>query len=71
MPSVACRIAVSTTEPGAVLWVNDEKVEVSEDGSFYAVVKLAREGINDVVLSAQDAAGNAKKLVQRAYVEPL
>lgn len=59
------------TEPGAVLWVDNEKVEVSEDGSFYAVVRLRKEGVNDVVILAQDAAGNEKKVVQRAYVDPL
>jgi hypothetical protein len=58
------------TEPGAVLWVDSEKIEVSEDGSFYAVVRLRKEGVNDVVVSAQDAAGNTRKLVQRAYVDP-
>lgn len=59
------------TEPGAVLWVNDEKVDVSGDGSFYTVVRLRREGVNDIAISAQDAAGNVQKLVQRAYVDPL
>lgn len=57
------------TEPGAVLWVDNEKVEVSEDGTFYAVVRLRKEGVNDVAITAQDAAGNVRKLTQRAYVD--
>ena len=58
------------TEPGALLWVDNEKVEVSADGAFYAVIRLRKEGVNDIVLMAQDAAGNVRKLTHRAYVEP-
>jgi hypothetical protein len=57
------------TEPGAVLWVDDEKVEVSEDGSFYAVVRLRKEGVNEIVLVVQDAAGNQRKVSQKAFVD--
>lgn len=57
------------TEPGAVLWVDDEKVEVSEDGSFYAVVRLRKEGVNEIDLMAQDAAGNQRHVSQKAYVD--
>jgi hypothetical protein len=58
------------TEPGALLWVDNEKVEVTDDGSFYAVIRLRKEGVNDVLLVAQDAAGNVRKLTHRAYVDP-
>jgi hypothetical protein len=57
------------TEPGALLWVDDEKVEVADDGSFYAVIRLKREGVNEIVVSAQDAAGNVTRMPQTAYVE--
>ncbi len=57
------------TEPGALLWVDNEKVEVTDDGAFYAVIRLRKEGVNDVVLMAQDAAGNVRKLTHRAYVD--
>jgi len=58
------------TEPGALLWVDNEKVEVTDDGSFYAVIRLRKEGVNDINLVAQDAAGNVRKLTHRAYVDP-
>jgi hypothetical protein len=58
------------TEPGALLWVDNEKVEVSADGAFYAVVRLRKEGVNDIQLVAQDASGNVRKLTHRAYVDP-
>ena len=58
------------TEPGALLWVDNEKVEVTDDGRFYAVIRLRKEGVNEVALAAQDAAGNVRKLTHRAYVDP-
>jgi len=58
------------TEPGALLWVDNEKVEVTDDGTFYAVIRLRKEGVNDVSIVAQDAAGNVKKVTHRAYVDP-
>jgi len=58
------------TEPGALLWVDNEKVEVTDDGTFYAVIRLRKEGVNDITLQAQDSSGNVKKLTHRAYVDP-
>lgn len=58
------------TEPGALLWVDNEKVDVTGDGTFYAVIRLRKEGVNDVSLVAQDAAGNVRKVTHRAYVDP-
>lgn len=57
------------TEPGALLWIDSEKVDVYEDGSFYAVIRLQKEGVNELHLLAQDAAGNETRLTHRAYVE--
>jgi hypothetical protein len=57
------------TEPGALLWIDTEKVDVYEDGSFYAVIRLRKEGVNELHLLAQDAAGNEARLTHRAYVE--
>jgi hypothetical protein len=57
------------TEPGALLWVDNEKVDVTDSGTFYAVVRLRKEGVNDVSLLAQDASGNSAKLTHRAYVD--
>jgi hypothetical protein len=58
------------TEPGALLWVDNEKVDVTDSGTFYAVVRLRKEGVNDISLMAQDASGNVRKLNHRAYVDP-
>jgi hypothetical protein len=57
------------TEPGATLWVDNAKVDVYEDGSFNTVVKLRREGQNELTLVAQDTAGNEATLVRAAFVE--
>jgi hypothetical protein len=57
------------TEPGALLWIDSEKVDVYEDGSFYAVIRLRKEGVNELHFLAQDSAGNEAKLTHRAYVE--
>ena len=46
------------TEPGAAVWVGAEKIDVSDDGSFSTVVRLRREGMNELRFMAQDAAGN-------------
>ncbi len=57
------------TEPGALLWIDNEKVDVYDDGTFYAVIRLKKEGVNELHLLAQDAAGNESRLTHRAYVE--
>ena len=57
------------TEPGAALWADSEKIEIDESGDFYAVIRLTREGNNDITFIAQDNAGNEQKLTKRAYVE--
>jgi hypothetical protein len=57
------------TEPGAQVWIGNEKVDVSDDGSFYTVVRLRKEGVNELSIMAQDAAGNEQVVKHRAYVE--
>ena len=57
------------TEPGANLWVDTEKVDVFENGQFSTVVRLRREGLNEVRFVAQDSAGNETELVRKTYVE--
>jgi len=58
-----------STEPDATLWIDNHKVDVYEDGSFNAVVKLRREGLNDLLIVAQDPAGNESTVTRQAYVE--
>jgi len=57
------------TEPGATLWIDNEKIDILDDGSFSTVVKLRREGLNDVRFVAQDSAGNETEMIKAAYVE--
>lgn len=57
------------TEPGATLWVEEEKVDVSADGTFYAVVRLSQEGLSTVRFVAQDNAGNETRVERSAFVE--
>lgn len=57
------------TEPGAQVWIADERVDVNEDGSFTWVIKLRRDGRNDIQLLAEDAAGNETRRVSQAYVD--
>jgi len=57
------------TDPDAKLWVDNSKVDVFEDGSFNAVVKLRREGLNELLIVAQDPAGNESSVKRKAYVE--
>ncbi len=62
-------IVNGVTEPGATLWIDNEKIDVSEDGSFYSVVRLHTEGVNELRFVAQDNAGNQSKLTRQAYFE--
>ena len=57
------------TEPGATLWADNEKVDVYDDGTFYAVLRLRKEGVNRLHFVAQDTAGNETELVKETYVE--
>ncbi len=57
------------TEPGANLWIDNEKIDVSEDGSFYSVVRLREEGVNEVRFVAQDNAGNEATTTRSTFVE--
>jgi hypothetical protein len=57
------------TEPGVTLWADNEKIDVYDDGRFYAVIKLRREGLNELEFLAQDNAGNESRMMRSAYVE--
>jgi len=57
------------TEPGATLWADNEKVDVFDDGTFYSVLRLRKEGINELRFVAQDTAGNETEVVKSTYVE--
>lgn len=62
-------IVNGSTEPGASLWIDNEKVEVNDNGTFYAVVRLRKEGLNELAFVAQDTAGNETAIRRPAYYE--
>lgn len=51
-------IITGETEPGATVTVNDERVDVEENGSFTHFTVLYNDGINDMHVAARDQAGN-------------
>ncbi len=57
------------TEPGALLTVEGNKVDVYDDGSFTTVVPLKHQGVNHVIFVAQDMAGNESRLDRTARVD--
>ena len=57
------------TEPGATVWIDDDRVDVYDDGTFNAVVRLRRDGHNEIVVVAQDNAGNESTERRTAYLE--
>jgi len=57
------------TEPGAQVWIDNDKVDVSDDGTFYTVLRLRQEGANQLRIVAQDAVGNQEVKTHQAYVE--
>lgn len=57
------------TEPGALVWIDGERVDVAEDGHFNWLIKLRRDGKNTIHFLAQDAAGNETRKVGYAYVD--
>ncbi|HEU4402502.1 MAG TPA: FecR domain-containing protein [Candidatus Polarisedimenticolia bacterium] len=57
------------TEPGAVLLVDGQKIDVYEDGAFTAVVRMKKEGLNQLEIVAQDDAGNVNRVRRSVYVE--
>ncbi len=61
------------TEPGATLWVNSEMeseiADVDEDGIFYAVHRLRKEGANEIYIIAQDPSGNETREKRMVFLE--
>ena len=56
-------------EPGALLWIDGERVDLEDDGSFTWVIRLRRDGENRISFLAQDAAGNETRRTGYAYVD--
>jgi hypothetical protein len=69
LPSGHLVIINGRTEPGAVLSVDGQKVDVYDDGAFTAVVRMKKDGMNQVEILAQDPAGNTTRMRRSVYVE--
>ncbi len=69
VPSGHLVIINGRTEPGAVLSVDGQRVDVYDDGAFTAVVRMKKEGLNEIEIVAQDPAGNETRLRRSVYVE--
>ena len=59
------------TEPGAILTVDGQKIDVYEDGAFTAVIRMKKEGFNQLEIVAQDPAGNVTRMRRGVYVESI
>jgi len=62
-------IVTGASEPGALVWVDGERVDINDAGAFNWVVKLRSDGENKLQFLAQDAAGNETRRIGYAYVD--
>jgi hypothetical protein len=69
LPSGHLVIISGRTEPGSLLTVDGQSIDVYDDGAFTAVVRMKREGRNEVEIVAQDTAGNETRLKRVVFVE--
>ncbi len=69
LPSGHLVIINGRTEPGAALSIDGQKVDVYDDGAFTAVVRMKKDGQNQVDIVAQDTAGNTTRMRRSVYVE--
>jgi hypothetical protein len=69
LPSGHLLIINGRTEPGSTLSVEGQAIDVYDDGTFTAVIRMKHEGKNDVAIVAQDAAGNETRLRKSVFVE--
>ncbi len=62
-------IVSGRTEPGSLVWIDGERVDVEDDGRFTWLVRLPEYGKNQISFLAQDAAGNETRRAGSAYVD--
>ena len=62
-------IVEGTTEVGAVITVNGERVELGRAGKFRKTVEMFKEGWNDILIVATDPSGNRSEHRERVFVE--
>jgi len=64
-------IVAGKTEPGALLDINGEPVQVNADGTFTKPVQITKEGRSTIEIRARDAAGNETVENRPVFVEIL
>jgi len=64
-------IVAGKTEPGALVDVDGEPVQVEADGTFTKTVQITKEGWNTIEIRARDAAGNETVANPRVFAEIL
>ncbi len=69
LPSGALVIIKGRTEPAATVAIDGQPVDVYDDGTFTAVVKMKHDGPNTLEILAQDTAGNETRIRKSVYVE--
>jgi hypothetical protein len=69
LPSGHLLIINGRTEPGALLSIEGQAIDVYDDGTFTAVVRMKHEGNNEVIIIAQDSAGNENRQRRSVFVE--
>ena len=69
LPSGALVIINGRTEPSANITIDGQAVDVYDDGSFTAVVKMKHDGMNSIEILAQDVSGNETRMRKSVYVE--
>lgn len=62
-------IIEGSTEVGATITINGERVELGVAGKFRKTVEMFKEGWNDIVIVATDPSGNHSEHRERVFVE--
>ena len=62
-------IVEGSTEVGAIITINGERVELGVAGKFRKTVEMFKEGWNDIVIVATDPSGNHSEHRERVFVE--
>lgn len=57
------------TEPGATLYINDQRTIMSDDGSFASEITL-NEGENTLTIKVHDGAGNLTEIQRKVNYQP-
>lgn len=69
LPSGHLVIINGKTEPGTTLTIGGQKIDVYDDGAFTAVIRMKKEGRNDLDIVAHDMAGNETRMRRSVFVE--